>query len=135
MARLTSKKVVWFPIPGDEDGAKLQILHLKPGDVQAIEAKTSRWLGRSQNKEFVTELELKPTEQLKLTRLAAIVGWEGFYDEAGVELICTDANKEMYLFNDPLLGKPAKKFSEWIDEFRTTLADEMKPQEEKAEGN
>lgn len=135
MARLTSKKIVWFDIPGDEDNARVQIVHLKPGELQDIKAETTRWVGKSQDSEFVTELEMKPEEQLRRVRIAAIVGWENFYDADGKMLSCNKENKELFLYNDPVIGEPQKPFSEWIDEFRQELAKEMRPQEEQAMGN
>ena len=135
MARLTSKKTVWYPIPGDEDNAEIQILHLKPGDLQDIESETSRWLGKSVDKEFVTELELNPTLQMRRIRQISVVGWKGMFDENGDKMDCTQENVLKYLKADPFLGEPRKRFSEWIDEFRKSLAAEMEPQEAQAEGN
>ena len=133
MAKLSAKVEKWFKIPGDEDGAELKILHLKPGEVQRIEADTSRWVGKSAGEDFVSELEYDPYGQLRRLRLAAVVGWKGFYGEDGEQLDCNAKNKELFMKEDPLLGE--KRLSEWIDDFRKQLADSLKPQEEEAEGN
>lgn len=134
MARLTAKRELYFPIPGDEDKAQLKIQHLTPGDLQKINSDTSRWLGKRENEEFVSEMEYAPMEQLRRIRLAAVVDWSGFFDENGNALKCTQANKERYLNYDPDLGKDekgaAKPFSEWIDQFREELAKTVAPKEE-----
>ena len=133
MARLTAKVEKFFKIPGDEDGAELKILHLKPGEVNRIEADTSRWIGKASGDDFVSELEYDPHGQLRRLRLAAVVGWKNFYGEDGEHLDCNAKNKELFMKEDPLLGE--KRLSEWIDDFRKQLADSLKPQEEEAEGN
>lgn len=139
MARLTAKKDQWFSIPGDEDKAKVKIIHLTPGDIQKISNDTSRWVGKRENEDFVSELEYQPLEQIKLTRMAAIVDWENFFDADGNKLKCTPANKGLYLNFDPELGvdkesgKP-KLFSEWIDLFREELGKDT-PTKEALEKN
>ena len=133
MAKLTGKTERFFKIPGDEDGAEIKILHLKPGEIQRIEADTSRWVGKSSGEDFSSELEYNPYEQLRRLRLAAVVGWKNFFGLDGEHLDCTPKNKELYLKEDPMLGE--KRLSEWIDEFRKELADSLKPQEEESEGN
>ena len=133
MPKLSGKVEKWFAIPGDEDGAELKIVHLKPGEIQRIEADTSRWIGKSSGEDFASELEYNPFAQMRRLRLAAVVGWKGFYGLDGEVLECTQSNKELYLNDDPELG--GKRLSEWIDEFRKQLAASLRPQEEQAEGN
>lgn len=134
MARLSAVKEQWFSIPGDEDKATLKIRHLTPGDIQKINNDTSRWLGKHENNEFVSELEYAPMEQLRRMRVAAVIDWTGFFDENGNSLKCSQANKERYLNFDPELGKDEdgkpKAFSEWVDKFREELAEEVAPKEE-----
>ena len=125
MARISARKENWFSITGDEDKAKLKIIHLTPGDLQKINNDTSRWVGKRENEEFISELEYAPLEQMRRTRIAAVIDWDGFYDENGNTLKCTTSNKERYLNFDPELGidedgKP-KLFSEWIDLFREEI--------------
>lgn len=125
MARISARRENWFSITGDEDKAKLKIIHLTPGDLQKINNDTSRWVGKRENEEFISELEYAPLEQMRRTRIAAVIDWDGFYDENGNTLKCTTANKERYLNFDPELGidedgKP-KLFSEWIDLFREEI--------------
>ena len=136
MARLTAKKMNWFSIPGDTDKAKLKILHLCPGDIEKIEAETSRWVGKRAADEFVSELEYSPQAKLRKLRIAAVVDWDGFYDEDGNKLKCSTKNVELYLDHDPELGvdpdnsdKP-RAFSEWVDTFRLQLSKEITSEEE-----
>lgn len=135
MAKLTAKTQKWFTIPGDPDGAQLQILHLKPGEIQRIESETTRWLGKTVDEKFIPEFEYKPQQQLRRLRQTALVGWKGFYGVDGEELDCTPKFKDLYLDEDPSLGTEELKLSEWIDKFRNELADSLKPQEEEAEKN
>lgn len=134
MARLSAKKEMWYDITGDEDGAKIKILHLTPGDLQKISNETSRWVGKSENDKMVSELEYQPLQQLRLTRIAAVVDWDNFYDENGNKMKCSNKNVERYLNHDPELGKDAdgksKLFSEWLDYFREELAKTVAPKEE-----
>ena len=136
MAKLTAKIEKWFKIPGDEDGPELKISYLKPGEIQRIEADTSRWIGRAtKDDDFTSELEYNPHSQLRKLRNASVVGWKGFYGSDGEQLECTTKNKELFLDEDPEMGDEKKRLSEWIDTFRKSLADSLKPQEEEAEGN
>lgn len=137
MARLSAKVQKSFKIPGDPDGASLTIYHLKPGEIQKIESETSKWIGKSVNDQFQSELEYQPTIQLRKLRLAALVGWKGFFDADGIEVDCNPRNKELFLNEDPLLGEgeEEKPLSLWIDQFRKELADSLKPQEEESEKN
>jgi hypothetical protein len=133
--RLTTKTERWFDIPGDPDGAKIKILHLKPGEVQKIEAETSQWNGKFVGDQFSSELQYSPQRQLRQLRMAALVDWKGFFDEHDQTLPCTPKNKNLYFDEDPILSEDEKRFSELIDEFRIALADSLKPQEAQAEGN
>ena len=136
MARLTAKKEQWFSIPGDTDKAKLKVLHLCPGDVEKIEAETSRWVGKRAAHEFVSELEYSPQAKLRKLRIASIIDWDGFYDEDGNKLKCSSKNIELYLDHDPELGADPddgnnpKPFSEWVDTFRLQLSETAASEEE-----
>lgn len=137
MARLTAKVERSFKIPGDSDGASIKLLHLKPGDIQRIEAETSRWLGKTVDGQFASELEYHPSTQMRKLRTAALVGWNGFFNADDEPLEYSAKNKELLLDEDMILGDgdDAKPLSAWIDKFRAELADSMKPQEDAAEKN
>lgn len=137
MPRLTAVVDRRFKIPGDADKAELKIKHLKPGEIQRIESDTTEWLGKNVGEKFSTELKFNPTAQMRALRVAAIVDWKGFFGLDGEALECTPSNINKYLDEDPILGggDDAKPFSEWVDLFRKTLADEAKVKEEKLEKN
>lgn len=137
MPRLTAITERRFKIPGDPDKAELKIKHLKTGEIQRIESDTTEWLGKNVGEKFSTELKFNPTAQMRALRVAAVTDWKGFFGIDGEALECTTANINKYLDEDPLLGAgdDAKPFSEWIDQFRKTLADEMTAKEEKVEKN
>ena len=134
MARLSARKEMWAEIPGDTDKAKVKIIHLTPGEIQQISNDTSRWVGKRVDKEMESELEYSPLEQMKKTRIAAVVDWDGFYDAEGNKMKCNRKNVEEYLNYDPELGVDedgkALPFSEWIDKFRDELAKTVAPKEE-----
>lgn len=134
MARLSAKKEMWFEIPGDEDKAKVKILHLTPGDIQKISNDTSRWVGKRVNDEFESELEYSPLEQMQKTRIAAVLDWDNFYDADGNKLKCNTKNLELYLNHDPKLGIDedgnALPFSSWIDKFRKKISEGVSSKEE-----
>lgn len=132
MARLTATVVRTFPIPGDSDGAALKIQHLKAGEIQKVEAETSHWETRSINDKFESYIHSQPQILLRKLRTAALVGWKGFFDADGNELLSDSRNigrnRERLLDDDPVLGEgdDAKPLTEWIDDFRKELADELK---------
>lgn len=136
MAKLTTKVVRWFPIPNDPDNARLQIVHLKPGEIQRIEADTTEWTGKSDagTEEFAVGMKFNPTDQARRLRLSAVVGWEGFFGVKDEQLDFSRKNLNLFLDEDPMLGGEDNemKLSEWIDKFRKVLIDEMKPKTEEA---
>ena len=138
MPQLSAKTKRFFPIPGDPDGTKLEILHLKAGEIERISSETTEWTGKQgANEAFVTELKFNPTIQNRSLRIASVVGWKGFTGVDGERLECSKANVSLFLDEDPILGEgeDAKKLSEWIDDFRAQLAKELAPQEEEAPKN
>ena len=138
MPKLTAKIERNFKIPNDPDKAELKIKHLKPGEIQRIEAEYTNWTGKaSKDESFTTELNFDPTMQARALRIASVVGWKGFRGLDDEVLECTRKNVGLYLDDDPILGDgdDAKKLSEWIDYYRKLLADEMKVVEEEAPKN
>lgn len=133
MPKLTLKTERWFDLPG-APGEKIKVVHLRPGQTQKIEADASTWLGKFDDSGKLEQvLEQKPTQLLRKLRAASIIDWKGFYDENGNSLPCTNENKERFLDDDPELEETS--LSEFIDKCRKALSDELKPQEEEAEGN
>lgn len=138
MPKLTTAVIRNFQIPNDPDKASLKIKHLKPGEIQKIEAEFIDWVGKaSSNDSFVTEMKLNPTMQARAIRIASIVGWKGFRGLQDEVLECDRANINLYLDEDPILGEgeEAKTFSAWVDHFRKILADEDKEKQEVVEKN
>lgn len=138
MPKLTAKLSRTFFIPGDPDKAQLTIRHLKPGEVQKIEADFTRWTGRAgKDDAFTTELEFNPTLQARAVRIASVEGWKGFRGLEDEVLECNKQNLNLYFDEDPVLGEgeKAKSFSAWIDEFRKILADEAAAKQEEVEKN
>ena len=134
MARLSARVENWFSIPGDADKAKVKIIHLTPGEIQRISNDTSRWIGKRVDTQLESELEYSPLEQLKKTRIASVVDWDGFFDSEGNKMKCTPRNVEEYLNYDPDLGEDEKgkalPFSAWVDKFREDLEKTVTSKEE-----
>ena len=136
MARLTAKVEQWFEVPGDADNAKLKIAHLYPGDLEKIEAETSRWMGRKgEGTDFVTELQYNPQMKYRKIRLACVTDWDGFYDEYGNKLKFSKKSLELYLDADPKIGvvpdsNAGKPISEWIDDFLVELSGTVASEED-----
>lgn len=138
MPKLTNKIERNFKIPNDPDKAELKIKHLKPGEIQKIEANYTDWTGKAAKDDtFTTELKFNPTMQMRALRAASIVGWKGFRGFDDEVLECNRKNIDLYLDEDPILGEgdDAKTFSAWVDKFRNDLAVEINGQEEELEGN
>ena len=138
MPKLTAVVIRNFEIPGDADGASIKIKHLKPGEIQKIEADFIDWIGKaSSDDSFVTEMKLNPTMQARAIRTASVVGWKGFKGLQDEVLECNRTNVSLYLDEDPLLGDgdDAKTFTAWIDHFRKILIDEEAAKQEKVEKN
>lgn len=124
MLKLTAKKTKWFVFPQDPSGeAKVEILHLKSGDLMEIEEEVTRVVGRQSKDGMVTEFESKPSLRIKKIVDRAVVGLEGFEDENGKPMKCTYENK------CKLLGE-FDFFFEQVEKFRAELAEEVGSEEE-----
>lgn len=139
MPKLTAKKVKTFPFPKCPDKSSVTIRHLKPGEIQKIEAEFTEWTGKpgKADEAFTTELKFNPTMQMRAVRIASIEGWKGFRGLNDEVLECNKANLNLYFDEDPEIGEgeDAKPFSQWIDDFRKALADEVNAGKEAAEKN
>lgn len=93
--KAVERKRAWFPVPGDEDGAKIEVRLLTPGEASQV-------LSQSLRQEFVGG---KPTQvsdtfkDMALTAFFSLCGWENvFEDEDGNKpLKFNDANKHKLL--------------------------------------
>jgi len=129
MLRLTAKQTQWYEIPQDPSGeTRVEILHLKPGDLSDIEAQANQVVGKQKNDKFETEVNFNYTARSRALIKKCIIGWEGFLNEKGKPLKCTDNNKLKVL-------REYDWFLEQIEEFRTDLADKASVDEEEAEKN
>jgi len=131
MLKLTTKKKKWYVFPQDPSGeAQVEIVHLKPGEIEDINAEVNRFVGKkpSDSDDFVTEIETVPNLRLKLIVDKAITNLKGFKDEKGKEMKCTRKNKLKILAE-------WEWFYEQIEEFREDLAKEVEEEQEGAEKN
>lgn len=129
--RLQKAIKAWFDLPGDEDGAKFEIKHLRAGEISEIVAKThTRKYEFRENKDG--ELKLTPVletnEMLEreLTIAGVVTNWENIFDETnevlecskeGVTRLCKELGEEDF-----------KAFCDFITECRGELAETIKAQ-------
>ena len=94
-----------------------------------IESKANQIIGRQiGDEEFQTEIGFNPRDRAKKLITKAIVGWKGFENTNGKELKCSDFNKLEVM-------KEFDWFAEFIEECRTTLAEEAEGEQEDAVKN
>jgi len=95
MARITKPTRRWFEMEGDEDGARVEIKALAPGERQEVaQAALKQRLIYKPGEDMQTVQEINPSgETLAMARLC-VVGWENFFDESGKPMKCTRKNIE-----------------------------------------
>jgi len=129
MLKLTAKRTQWFEFPQDPSGeTKVEILHLKPGDIADIDAQANRIVGKQIDDDFKTEVDFNYSARSKALVKRCIINWEGFLNEKGKPMKCTDNNKLKVL-------REFDWFLEQIGVFRTELAETVAKDEEDAEKN
>jgi len=129
MLKLTAKTKKWFVVEQDSSGdTQVEIVHLKPGEVSDIEAKTNQIIGKQYGEEFHTEIDFKLNERGKTYVLRSVEAWKGFVGLNGKPLACNDTNK-LKVINEYDWFIPA------IEKFREALAEEVETEEEEAGKN
>ena len=129
MLQLTAKVKEWFPVPQDESGeCMVEIIHLKPGEISAIEAKSNDIVGKQIGDDFQTEIGFKLHERTKAYVLACVVGIKGFKDRDGRDVKC---NKVGILSILEEYGW----FADFVEECREDLAKTVEDREEDADPN
>ncbi len=129
MLKLTAEKKQWFPVPQDEAGeTRIQIRHLKPGEVSDIEAKANQVKGKSDGEDFNTEIEYNLSRRAKLFVSKSVVDWEGFVGLKDKALPCTEANKMKVL-------KEFDWFAAFIEDCRAEMAEDLAEKAEEVEKN
>ncbi len=129
MLKLTAKRKKWFVLPQDEsEETKVEIVHLKPGEVAEIDEKANSVVGKQSGDEFVTEVGFSMGIRRREIIKRSIADWAGFLDLKGRPLVCNESNK-LKVMNE------YEWFYDQIEEFRTTLTDEVEADEEGAEKN
>ncbi len=129
MLKLTTQRKQWYPVPQDESGdCQVEILHLKPGEVASIEAKTNDIVGKQVGDDFQTEIGFKLYDRTRAYVLAAVVDFKGFVDIKGKPVKCNDKGKLAIL-------KEYGWFSDFVEECRDTLAAEIEEEEKDADPN
>lgn len=100
--KLTTEKRIWFDIPGDTDGGRVELLNLKDGDMQeTINAVTYTENVYRDGRQMI-RVRHKPSIARALAA-AAIVDWNNHFDEQGNPLPCTPENVNRFLAEDGYL--------------------------------
>lgn len=129
MIKLSAAKKKWFTLSQDPSGETMvEIYHLLPGEVSAIESSSNRVVGREVKGEFGTEVDIDVNARVQSIVKRSIVAWKGFEDETGKKMKCTDFNKLRIL-------TAFDWFYEEIEKFREELAAEYEEEQEEAEKN
>lgn len=124
---------VWFDLPGDPDGAKFEIKHLRAGEIAKIVEKTHKRRFEFRENE---DGDLKPVPifetnemlERELTIAAAVTDWENIFDEKGKILFCT--NKSKIRICKELGEEDFKVFLDFITDCRKKLSGMVKEQTE-----
>ncbi|SDO95875.1 hypothetical protein [Desulforhopalus singaporensis] len=95
MPRLIGKIEVWFPYMDDEKEGRVLIQNLTDEDLSAIKSKalTERAVYDPERNTTVTERVFNQEVDRAETAIRTVKDWEGFFDEDGVKMECTDQNK------------------------------------------
>ena len=129
MLKLTAKRTKVFSVPQDPTGeTTVEIVHLKPGEVAAIEAQCNSVVGKTNDAGFQTEIEFKLNERTKQYVLKSVVDFTGFCGIDDKPLKCTEKHKLSVL-------KEFAWFGEFVEECREKLAEEVEADLEGAEEN
>lgn len=128
--KLTTKRTKWFTVPQDPSGeTKLEILHLKPGEVADIEAQSNQITGKQiGDQEMHTEIDFKFNDRSKRFVQRAVVDFTGFNDTNDKPLKCTEFNKKAIM-------KEFGWLNVFVEECRAELAAEVEAEEEGAAKN
>ena len=123
----------WFDVPDDPDKARLQIKHLLPGETQNIydqvfEQKIDYKKGKKGKLEPTFSQNTNKKLDRKLTLTTAVVGWENMFGLDGKKLKFTPEN--IVLASQKIDG-----FTELVNEFRETLAKDIKGEKEEQRKN
>lgn len=96
MPRLIPEFSIWFDVPDDELGGRVEIRHIQGGEAQDIfnQSIDARLIATDQG--LRQESRHDVAKDSSLTIIKAVKAWENFQDENGVELPCTEANKLRY---------------------------------------
>jgi len=123
----------WFDVPDDPDKARLKIKHMQPGETQDIfdqvfEQKIDYKKGKKGKLEPTFSQNTNKKLDRKLTLTTAVVGWENMFGLDGKKLKFTPEN--VILASQKIDG-----FTELVNEFRETLAKDIKGEKEEQRKN
>lgn len=124
MPKLTTEKTMWFDVPDDPLCGRVEIKHLKNGEIQTILAhnnKTETIFNGNKRPKLVT---VQVDAPVIVQAAAAVVGWENHLDENDKPLDCTPENARAFLKEDGYLA--------FISDCRDKLA-EIVAEEKKAD--
>ena len=117
----------WFDHPKHED-SRICLKVLSSAEMESINRKTTKTtIEYRRGQRFEVE-KVDEKKRNELTWSAAIVDWEGIYDEHGDEIPCTDENKVLLMQNAPT-------FTSWVLESLEQISGDNIQRQEEAEKN
>lgn len=133
MPRLTNVIKDWFDMPDDPDKGRVEIRHLKKGEINDIEDRIERFetlLRTDPDGNLNREIKVNPAKgaQRYAFLCAAVSGWENFLDLDGEPMPCTDENKIRMARDDEAFGA-------FVGKCRTELAERVARDREAARKN
>ncbi len=127
MPKLIPVFTMWFDVPDDPLGGRLEIRHLQGGEIRDIVAKSTdlRMVYRQDGVEKHSRHDLSADGDMALCR--TVVAWEKFFGEDDQPLSCTDSNKRLF----------AKEewFAEFVADCRRDVAEAFAKHQEKIAKN
>jgi len=113
MPRIATAKKVWFDLPGDPDNGRVELRHLKDGDVQETLNRINVTESVYQGKGKPAMTRVRQTESAAIAlAAAAITDWENHLDENGNTLACDADNVRRFLKEDGYLSAITKLSAE-----------------------
>lgn len=130
--KLSVSKTKQFPVPGDSDGAYINIRALNMEELaQAESASTELGVGT----EAGATMTLNPYARINNVAQKCLTGWGHFFESNGNELKFNKKSlKEMAKFAIAVDDKKIR-FLEWVDRCHTELLDEMEAESDNVSKN
>lgn len=103
MPQLTKELKMWFDVPDDPLKGRIEIKHLKEGEIQEVYNKATEAETVFNGDEGVTKIKQQTSPRIELAILA-VTNWENHLDESKKPLKCTPDNIRLFAIEDGFLA-------------------------------